>query len=281
MLLLLGLAMRRAKQIMFSPDVPQDEKKVYVLPVTIMVFISIVAVIEDIISASGKGTFIGLMYFSSLILCELHGRRLFEQAMTNSGQVCVAIKRLYVPRSLCDEICDELVAHAEAAIVGDGMDPDCQYGPVQNRRQFDRIKELIGDAIRDGELIAGGMPDSDGAGYFIAPTIVRGLPDDARLVREEQFGPVLPVLVYDDLDDAITRANTSEFGLGASVWSGDAARGEAIAARLQAGTVWVNTHGELSPAIPFRGSKLSGVGTDFGDDGLEGYCQPIVVNIRI
>ncbi|WP_206377583.1 aldehyde dehydrogenase family protein [Sphingobium sp. TB-6] len=209
------------------------------------------------------------------------GRRLFEQAMTNSGQVCVAIKRLYVPRSLCDEICDELVAHAEAAIVGDGMDPDCQYGPVQNRRQFDRIKELIGDAIRDGELIAGGMPDSDRAGYFIAPTIVRGLPDDARLVREEQFGPVLPVLVYDDLDDAITRANTSEFGLGASVWSGDAARGEAIAARLQAGTVWVNTHGELSPAIPFRGSKLSGVGTDFGDDGLEGYCQPIVVNIRI
>lgn len=207
------------------------------------------------------------------------GRRLFEQAMTNSGQVCVAIKRLYVPRSLYDAVCDQLAAHAEAAVVGDGMDPASHYGPVQNERQYERVKDLIVDAMRDGQVIAGGLPTGHGAGYFIAPTIVRGLPDDARLVQEEQFGPVLPVLAYDDLDEAIMQANSSVFGLGASVWSADTARAEAVAVRLQAGTVWINTHGELSPAIPFRGSKSSGMGTDFAEVGLEGYCQPVVMSV--
>jgi len=108
---------------------------------------------------------------------------------------------------------------------------------------------------------------------------VRDLSDDSRLVREEQFGPVLPVLAYDDVEDAITRANASVFGLGASVWSRDPARAEAVAARIQAGTVWVNRHGELSPAIPFCGSKHSGMGTDFSDDGLKGFCQSVVISV--
>lgn len=207
------------------------------------------------------------------------GRQIFERAMINSGQVCVAIKRLYVPRFMYEEICAELVAHANAAKVGDGMDLASQYGPVQNRRQFERIKELIVDAARNGALIAGGLPEEDRRGYFIAPTIVRNLSDDSRLVREEQFGPVLPVLAYDDVEDAITRANASEFGLGASVWSRDPARAEAVAVRIQAGTVWVNKHGELSPAVPFSGSKHSGMGTDFSDDGLKGFCQPVVINV--
>ena len=206
-------------------------------------------------------------------------RQLFERAMINSGQVCVAIKRLYVPRFMYDEICAELVAHANAAKIGDGMDAPSQYGPVQNRRQFERIKELIVDAMENGALIAGGLPDEDRRGYFVAPTIVRDLSDASRLVREEQFGPILPVLAYDDVEEAITRANASEFGLGASVWSKDPARAVAVAARLQAGTVWVNKHGELSPVIPFCGSKHSGMGTDFSDDGLKGFCQPVVISV--
>lgn len=208
------------------------------------------------------------------------GRQLFERAMTNSGQVCVAIKRLYVHRSIYDEICEELVAQAEAAVVGDGTDPLSRYGPVQNRRQFERIKGLIADAMNDGTVLVGGLPEDDRRGYFIAPTIVRDLQNDSRLVREEQFGPVLPVLAYDDLEEAIAMANASEFGLGASVWSGGPTRGEEVAERIQAGTVWVNKHGELSPAVPFRGSKYSGTGTDFSDDGLKGYCQPVVISIK-
>jgi acyl-CoA reductase-like NAD-dependent aldehyde dehydrogenase len=206
-------------------------------------------------------------------------KQIFERAMINSGQVCVAIKRVYVPEDIYDDVCAELTERANNAIVGEGMDPQSQYGPVQNRTQFERIKELIADTAEAGTILAGGIPAEGTVGFFVKPTIVGSLPENARLVQEEQFGPVIPVLSYMDLDEAIARANATEFGLGASVWTNDSIRGEEVAARLLAGTVWINRHGDLSPLIPFCGSKMSGIGTDFGEDGLKNYCQSKIVNI--
>lgn len=201
--------------------------------------------------------------------------KLFRLAFTNSGQICLAIKRLYVPASLYDAVCEELVAEAGKAVVGDGLDEKTTMGPVQNERQFQRVKALIAEAAAQGTIIAGGEAGS--TGYFIQPTLVTELPDSARIVCEEQFGPVLPIMKYDDLDDAIRRANDTEFGLGASVWTSDTARGYEVAGRLEAGTVWVNNHIDVRPDVPFGGLKQSGLGVELGQAGFEEYSQATVI----
>ena len=152
-----------------------------------------------------------------------------------------------------------------------------QIGPIQNAQQFERVKKLIDEARSQGTIIAGGTP-VEREGYFIPPTIVRDLPDDAALVREEQFGPVLPILQYDDIEDVIARANDSEFGLGGTVWGQDVARATAVARRIDTGTVWVNQHLAIDPNIPFRGSKQSGFGAELGEAGLEEYTQAHIIN---
>ncbi|MEO0033646.1 MAG: hypothetical protein RIS94_3404, partial [Pseudomonadota bacterium] len=203
--------------------------------------------------------------------------RVFEGAMTNAGQICVAIKRVYVPAVLYDEFCDELARLADAAVVDDGTRQGVQVGPVQNRTQFEKVKALLEDARRQGRIVAGGQP-LDRSGYFIPPTIVCDLPDSARLVREEQFGPVLPVLRYDDIEDVIVRVNDSEFGLAGTVWGLDFDRALDIAMRINSGTVWVNQHLAIDPTLPFRGAKQSGFGGELGQDGLHEYTQPHIVN---
>jgi acyl-CoA reductase-like NAD-dependent aldehyde dehydrogenase len=202
--------------------------------------------------------------------------KIFRLAFTNSGQICLAIKRLYAPASLYDAICDELVKEAERSVLGDGLDEKTTLGPVQNRQQFERVKGLLADAKANGRVIAGGDV-GEGKGYFIPATLVCDIPDSSRLVREEQFGPVLPILRYDDLDDAVRRANDSEFGLGGSVWTANPARGFEVAARLEVGTAWVNNHIDVRPDIPFGGAKQSGVGVELGQDGLEEYTQATVI----
>lgn len=204
-------------------------------------------------------------------------RKVYEGAMANAGQICVAIKRAYVPANMYDAFCEEVARLASEAIVDDGAKQGTQIGPIQNRQQFERVKELIEDAKQHGTVIAGGEP-LDRDGYFMAPTIVRDLPEDARLVREEQFGPVLPVLKYDDIDDVIARANDSEFGLGGTVWGKDLARATEVAKRIDSGTVWVNQHLAIDPDLPFRGSKQSGIGAELGEAGLEEYTQAHIVN---
>jgi len=206
--------------------------------------------------------------------------RIFFSAMANAGQICIAIKRVYVPAAIYDEICSELARLADAAVVGSGLQPNVEIGPVQNRAQFDRVMGLIASAQAEGNVIAGGRAEN-GPGYFIRPTIVRDLPDDARIVREEQFGPILPVLRYDDIEDAIARANASEFGLGASVWSNDGERALAVAKRLEAGTVWINKHLDLSFDLPFRGAKQSGLGTEGGIEGLQEFTQAKLINMAV
>jgi acyl-CoA reductase-like NAD-dependent aldehyde dehydrogenase len=204
--------------------------------------------------------------------------KIFQGAMVNSGQVCLAIKRVYVPDSLYEAMCAELAALANATVVGDGLDAATQMGPLQNKTQFEKVKGFLDDARAHGKIIAGGKP-LERDGYFIAPTIVRDIPDDARLVREEQFGPVLPVLKYSDLDDAIERANGTEYGLGGTVWGSDMKRAYEVATRMGSGTVWINKHLELPPDIPFSGAKQSGLGTEMGQEGLEEFTQSKVINL--
>ena len=205
-------------------------------------------------------------------------RRVFDGAMVNAGQVCLAVKRVYAPRTMYDELCEELARLGSEVVVDEGLKQEAQMGPVQNKQQYDRVLELIDDAKSRGTVVVGGdRVDRDG--YFIAPTIVRDLPDDARLVREEQFGPVMPVLAYDDIDDVVQRANDTEYGLSGTIWTKDVERGMEIALRIQAGTVWVNKHLDGPMDVPFGGAKQSGIGRAKGVEGLKAFTQGKVINI--
>jgi acyl-CoA reductase-like NAD-dependent aldehyde dehydrogenase len=204
--------------------------------------------------------------------------KLFAGATINSGQVCLAIKRLYVHDSQYDAICEELGRLARETIVDDGLKQGTQMGPIQNKAQFEKVKGYIEDAKQHGKIVAGGEIE-DRKGYFIPPTIVRDIPDDAKLVREEQFGPVLPVLRYESVDDAIARANDTDYGLGGTVWSADPDRAFEVAKRIDSGTVWVNKHLDLPPDIPFSGAKQSGFGAEMGEEGLLEFTQAKIINL--
>jgi acyl-CoA reductase-like NAD-dependent aldehyde dehydrogenase len=206
--------------------------------------------------------------------------KLFFAAMVNSGQVCLAAKRIYVHESIYDAVCAELAKIAATAVVGNGLDDGVMFGPVQNRMQFEKVQAIIEDARQHGQVIAGGKPHQ-GKGFFINPTVVSGLPDSARLVCEEQFGPVMPVLKYSSIDEVIARANASEYGLGATVWSASTERALEVAQRLETGTVWVNKHLDLPPNVPYGGTKQSGYGVEMGQQGLEEFTQMRIVNIAL
>ena len=205
-------------------------------------------------------------------------QKIFDGVTFNSGQVCIAIKRLYVHESTYDEMCAELARLADAAVLDAGDHQGAELGPMQNRAQYERLLGLLERARTEGEIIAGGFAP-DRPGYFIRPTVIRNISDDAEIVREEQFGPVIPVLRYKDVDDAVRRANDSPYALGASVWSADIAQAAAVAERLAAGTVWINTHNELQLEVPFRGARQSGLGAEFGLEGLHEYTQAHVVHL--
>jgi acyl-CoA reductase-like NAD-dependent aldehyde dehydrogenase len=205
--------------------------------------------------------------------------KLFFAATVNSGQVCMAIKRIYAHASIYSALCAALAAEARKVVLGDGLEAGTQMGPIQNRRQYERVVGILEDTMRRGaRILAGGeLPDRDG--YFISPTIVADVPEDSRLVQEEQFGPIVPVLEFSDVEDAVRRANDTRYGLSASVWSSDEARAAAIAARLEVGTAWVNQHRATSPMVPFGGAKESGMGRQYSALGLKGYMEPRVVSI--
>lgn len=203
--------------------------------------------------------------------------KIYGGAMANAGQTCIAIKRVYVPEAMYQPFCDELARLAREAVVDDGTKQGTQIGPIQNRVQYEKVKSLIESARKTGTILAGGKV-LDRPGYFIPPTIVTDLSDDAPLVREEQFGPVLPVLKYTDIEDVIARANDSELGLGGSVWGKDLARATDVAKRIDSGTVWINQYLALDPSIPFRGSKQSGLGSELGEAGFLEYTQAHIIN---
>jgi acyl-CoA reductase-like NAD-dependent aldehyde dehydrogenase len=204
--------------------------------------------------------------------------QIFQGAFGNNGQICIAMKRVYAHASIYDNLVEQLAKLADDAIVGNGLEQGTQLGPLQNKMQFDKVKDYIEDGRANGTIVAGGdVPE--GKGYFIPPTIVRDIDDDSRLVREEQFGPVLPIIKYDDVDDVIERANDTEYGLGGSVWASDVERAYEVAKKVDSGTIWVNKHADLQPHVPFGGIKTSGIGTELGAEGLNEFTQRKVINI--
>jgi acyl-CoA reductase-like NAD-dependent aldehyde dehydrogenase len=204
--------------------------------------------------------------------------KVFGAAMQNAGQVCIAAKRIYVHESIYDAMCDELAALARDWIVGDGLEQGTQMGPLQNKQQFDKVMGFIESARKDGKVIAGGGRKGD-KGYFIQPTVVRDIEDGTKLVDEEQFGPVMPVIKYSDPAEAVARANASIYGLGGSIWAKDTEKAWNLAEKMESGSVWVNKHADLQPHLPFGGSKFSGVGVELGEEGLNEFTQVQVLNM--
>ena len=196
-------------------------------------------------------------------------RGLAATAFLNAGQICAAPKRLYVAEEIYDTFSARLVAEAKGLKLGAGDEDGVTLGPVQNSVQFEKVREIIGEAASRGKVLTGGHA-ANRPGFFIEPTVIAELDDDARLVAEEQFGPVVPILRFSDERDAISRANAGPYGLGASIWSRDVGRARALARELEAGTVWINQHVAIFPDIPFSGAKQSGVGTE---GGVEGVCE--------
>jgi acyl-CoA reductase-like NAD-dependent aldehyde dehydrogenase len=204
---------------------------------------------------------------------------LFWGAFINTGQTCAALKRLYVHDSVYDDVIGALAEVAEQTPMGNGLVAGNLLGPLQNKAQFDIVAGLVEEARSSGaRIVTGGAPATDLGELFYPITIVADIADGAALVDQEQFGPALPVIRYFDVDDAIVSANRLEVGLGASVWSSSRDEARAVAARIQAGTVWINSHGGVHPMVPFGGVKNSGYGVEFGVEGLKAVAVPHVIN---
>jgi acyl-CoA reductase-like NAD-dependent aldehyde dehydrogenase len=209
-------------------------------------------------------------------------KELFWAAFANSAQFCVACKRLYVHESIYDDVAAELVVYAKGVKMGPGLEPGVELGPLQNRMQYDKVRDLIEDSKAQGHTFLLGGEVKDGPGYFIPVTLIGNPPEDARCVTEEAFGPVLPLLKWRDVDDVVQRANRTSYGLAASVWGRDTDAARQIAARLETGTVWINEVHIFSPHVAFGGHKQSGMGIENSLHGLAEYtnmqtirCKPL------
>jgi acyl-CoA reductase-like NAD-dependent aldehyde dehydrogenase len=205
--------------------------------------------------------------------------KLFMGAFYRSGQVCAAIKRLYVHRDIAAPVTEALARIAQATVVGDPFEPNVTLGPLSNRQQFGIVKDLIESSVAcGGQPVTGGAPLAR-SGNFIPPTLICDVDEDNPLVQEEQFGPALPIITYDTIDEAVARANDTRFGLGGSVWTSDTEAGTAVARRLKCGSAWVNRHGLVMPDIPFGGMKFSGLGRANGSVGFDSYAELQTVSI--
>ncbi|WP_345470589.1 aldehyde dehydrogenase family protein [Glutamicibacter ectropisis] len=203
---------------------------------------------------------------------------LFWGAFINTGQTCAALKRLYVPESIYDEVCTELTAVAKAMPMGVGLDENNVLGPLQNKAQYDIVADLVADAVNSGAtVLLGANPDDQAPGYFYPTTLISDIAPDNPLVTEEQFGPALPIIKVKNSEEAVELANSLDVGLGASVWSSDRAKALEVAAQIESGTVWINSHGTIDPRVPFGGAKQSGYGLEFGLDGLKALAQPQII----
>jgi acyl-CoA reductase-like NAD-dependent aldehyde dehydrogenase len=190
--------------------------------------------------------------------------KLVKIAFANTGQVCMAIKRVYAMQPVFDLLASALAKKVGELTVGDGLTEDPNLGPLSNKMQYDRVRELVNDALANGAAALTGGHAIDRPGYFFEPTVLTNVSEGMRVVDEEQFGPVLPVMKFTTVDEAVARANATPYGLGGSVWSADPARARQVAERLECGTAWVNTHMQSNDRSPFGGVKGSGLGTQNG-----------------
>lgn len=219
--------------------------------------------------------------------------KLATLAFLNSGQICMLVKRYYVHEKIYDQFRDSMVEFTKSIKTGDGFEPDVTVGPIQNSMQYvsvlvgrnkietltldlryEKVKDMYSEISKCSWKTAfeGGVKEATN-GFFITPAIIDNPPEDSRIVTEEPFGPIVPLLKWSNEDDAIERANNSKTGLGASVWCKDLKRGERIARQLSAGSVWVNSHFDVAPNVPFGGHKWSGIGSEWGTTGLKSYCN--------
>jgi acyl-CoA reductase-like NAD-dependent aldehyde dehydrogenase len=210
---------------------------------------------------------------------ERFAQRLFWSTFWNCGQICLAVKRVFVHESQQQQLLAALTQLAQSVQVGDGLEPSTQMGPLNNLMQLERVIELTEDAKKNGATVHAGGERLGRKGYFYPPTILSNISDKTRVVAEEQFGPVLPILSYREVDEAVERANATQFGLGASVWGTDVERAAQIAKQIDAGTVWVNQHVSLTHKAPFTGAKSSGLGLASGRWGLASFLQTHVINV--
>lgn len=193
---------------------------------------------------------------------------LFWGAFINNGQTCAALKRLYVHESIYQQVCDELAAFAETITMGDGFTEGVELGPIQNRMQFDKVRQLVAESVKlGGKVLTGGVVDDNDTLFHPVTLVATNHPDDP-LIHQEQFGPALPIIPYSDVKEAIAAANQSENGLGGSVWTQDTDEARRVAALMECGSVWINKHGAIQPNAPFGGVKCSGIGVEFGKEGL-------------
>ncbi|GAA0315194.1 aldehyde dehydrogenase family protein [Psychrobacter aestuarii] len=199
--------------------------------------------------------------------------KIFATAFINNGQTCAALKRLYVHEDVHDALCAAMTNIANSMKTGNGLDADTDFGPLQNEKQLNIVKELAQDAKDNGANFLCGGEVLDETGYFYPITLVNNIQDGVRLVDEEQFGPILPIIKFTDVETAIASANRSSVGLGGSVWSSDIENAQRIGARLECGTVWINNHAMLQPDAPFGGVKGSGFGVAFGEAGLKEFTS--------
>ncbi len=211
---------------------------------------------------------------------EAIAEKLFWSAFGNTGQVCIAAKRVYAHESVYHPLVEAMAEVARRVRVGPGIEPETQLGPLNNAPQFQRVDELVEDAKRAGAKVVTGGEPLGRPGYFYPPTILTDVAEGVRLVDEEQFGPALPVMPFRDVDEALERANATHFGLMGSVWTQDLDRGAEVAARLEVGTARVNRHGGVDPRVPFGGAKWSGIGYQFGRWGLETYSELQVIELN-
>ncbi|MEH6584583.1 MAG: aldehyde dehydrogenase family protein [Halioglobus sp.] len=202
---------------------------------------------------------------------------LFWFSFLNTGQVCIAIKRLYIHEDIYDALSAALVEYAKHIPVGDGMNEGTLLGPLQNQMQYEKVIDYINSVKEEGGHFLCGGEVTPGPGYFIPVSIAAGLSDSARLVREEPFGPVLPLLKFNDVDDVIERANDSPYGLGASIWSKDIYLAGKIAERIESGSVWINHHMAKNAHAPFGGFKESGIGVENSELGLAEFTNVQVI----
>ncbi|SDT28681.1 Acyl-CoA reductase [Pseudomonas asplenii] len=193
---------------------------------------------------------------------------IFQAAFLNMGQTCAALKRLYIHESQYQAFADALTRIAARQVVGDGLEAGVTFGPVQNLEQLELVEALVADARANGARVLCGGTRLQHPGFFYPPTLVADVTDGHRLVDEEQFGPVLPLIAYQDVEDVLQRANAGDMGLGGSVWGPDVEQAQALASRLESGVAWVNCHAQIQPNTPFGGSKMSGFGVEFGLEGL-------------
>lgn len=207
----------------------------------------------------------------------------FAGTMYNHGQNCSACTRAYIHRSLYDQFVEALANKAKALKVGPGMDPSTEMGPLVSAKQQKAVLDYIQKGIEEGaRLVAGGEKAHD-KGFFVQPTVFADVEDDMTIAREEIFGPVLSLFVFDTVEEAIQRANDSEYGLAASVWTENVKKAHYIASKLQSGTVWINDFGLEWETMPFGGYKQSGIGREMGGEyGLANYTEvkSVFVNMK-